>query len=166
MAEQLNLNTEKIEKIKTKVQGINDIATSQADLIAQISEALEGKAVGGGGSAAYSAIDGTFTYQQHLSAPGTYEYYLYWDNPVEPRQAPILSVYCIYIDTVTSTVFKVLVACLERSHGFYTSNCNVFQQSGGATAYGDYVKLAEAIIITDGRYEFKEFAYMAVIPNV
>lgn len=49
MAEQLNLNTEKIEKIKTRVQGINNIATSQADLIAQISEALEGKAAGGGG---------------------------------------------------------------------------------------------------------------------
>lgn len=50
MASQLDLNTEKIEKIKTQVQGINNTATSQAGLIAQISEALEGKATGGGGN--------------------------------------------------------------------------------------------------------------------
>lgn len=49
MASQLNLNTEKIEKIKTQVQNINDTANAQATTISEIASLLEGKSVPGGG---------------------------------------------------------------------------------------------------------------------
>jgi hypothetical protein len=49
MAAQLNINTEKIEKIKTQVQNINDTASAQATTIAEIMELLDGKSVPGGG---------------------------------------------------------------------------------------------------------------------
>lgn len=110
MAAQLNINTEKIEKIKTQVQSINDTANAQATTISEIMELLDGKSVPGGGEdvtaevtaqstlmddleaavdalpdagssgGSSEAIEGYYTYTKEMSAPGAYNYMLTSDE--------------------------------------------------------------------------------------
>lgn len=68
MAAQLNLNTEKIEKIKTQVQGINDTALAQASTIAEIAALLEGKSVPGGGEDVTAEVTAQTTLIDDLEA--------------------------------------------------------------------------------------------------
>lgn len=48
MAAQLNLNTEKMEKIKARVEDVNEELAAQATTISEIAALLEGKSVPGG----------------------------------------------------------------------------------------------------------------------
>ena len=69
MAAQLNLNTDKIEKIKTQVQSINDTASAQATTISEIAALLEGKSVPGGGG---GSVDFSFyAYETIVDIPAT-----------------------------------------------------------------------------------------------
>lgn len=68
MAAQLNLNTEKIEKIKTQVQGINDTASAQAITISEIAALLEGKSVPGGGEDVTAEVTAQTTLIDDLEA--------------------------------------------------------------------------------------------------
>lgn len=68
MAAQLNINTEKIEKIKTQVQGINDTANAQATTISEIAALLEGKSVPGGGEDVTAEVTAQSTLIDDLEA--------------------------------------------------------------------------------------------------
>lgn len=90
MAAQLNLNTEKIEKIKTQVQGINDTALAQASTIAEIAALLEGKSVpGGDGSESIETAGISFDYASatvlgriyYMGKTGTVETAIIDDKP-------------------------------------------------------------------------------------
>lgn len=68
MAAQLNINTEKIEKIKTQVQSINDTANAQATTISEIMELLDGKSVPGGGEDVTAEVTAQSTLMDDLEA--------------------------------------------------------------------------------------------------
>lgn len=86
MAAQLNLNTEKIKKIKTQVQNINDTANAQATTISEIMELLEGKAQGGGGAALETVV---ITFENKYTSPDASVYYT--DANQQAQQANIIN---------------------------------------------------------------------------